>query len=116
MITNKHYARLKELQDCTDESEEAERIVVDAVHKEFNIEYPMLKEISFRESIEYSYTISDVYQIFILRTEKEESKFISNDAMKKLCAQNKGEEQNVTRQYHCYRMMHFYSSKHAKEY
>lgn len=70
------------------QNEDSSKIVIEAVNDEYNVEYPMIKEISFRESITYSYQIEQVNQIFIAKGEQDESKFISNDTMKRESGRN----------------------------
>jgi len=65
-------------------NDESYKLVIESVHSEFNIEYPMIKEIAFRESVEYSYVIQQVNQIFIeKKIDQDTHKFISNETMKR---------------------------------
>lgn len=110
----KHVSKITSIDESSDDSEEALRIVIESVEKEYNIEYPMLKEISFRESLDHSYIISNIYQIFIDKNERDESKFISNEALKQEQKCSKGSDKNIQKKYHCYRMMYFYNSESAQ--
>jgi hypothetical protein len=105
----KHEEKLREIQNYIKEDDDAYKIVIEAVHNEFNVEYPMIKEISFRESVDFSYTIRQVNQIYIQKGENAETKFISNEEIKKELNANRGKEKNVLKQYHCYRMIDFYT-------
>ena len=78
----KHLKKLKEIENCQD-TDDSYKIVIELVHNDYNVEYPMIKENPFREKVEYSYMIQQVNQIFIGKGEQDESKFISNETMKK---------------------------------
>lgn len=78
----KHTTMLKSIEAALEKDmSKANKIVIEAVNDDYNIEYPMLKETSFRMQMNYSYVVEMVNQIFIEKESQDPTMFISNETM-----------------------------------